>query len=550
MNRRTIWIWVLAVAAFGSGLVNLWSVMGGPGLPERVRVVRDLFPLEFIHLSRSATLLVGFALVVSALNIYRRKRRAFLLVSGLAVCSIVFNLIKGLDYEEASCSLALLALLLLQHRRFTVKSRIPDPRWAAARFALALLLVLGYGIAGFWFIEPHHFQQNFRIGDAVEQTLLFLSWSGDFDLVPQTRYARWFIDSLYLIGGAGIATALVALFRPALYQFRILPHERERATEILRRHGRSSIDFFKVWPDKTFFFSSSGQSFLAYRVGGHFAMVLGDPVGPPGELEAIIRDFSVHCEENDWSLAFHQVPADLLPLYARLGFKRLKIGDNAVVDLAGFNLDGKENKKVRHYVNQLEKAGIRTVLHEPPLPDDILRQAREVSDAWLGIPGRRERQFTLGQFETAYVRSTPLFGAWDAGGELQAFANVIPSYVPGEATIDLMRYRPGAPAGIMEFLFIKLFLLKKEAGYARFDLGMAPLAGFREKEEATPEERAVHFFLQRLNFLFSFSGLRQYKAKFATIWEPRYTVYRRALDLPWFARALGRVSEIGEPAAV
>jgi phosphatidylglycerol lysyltransferase len=546
MRTRTIWIWVLAAATFGSGLINLASVMGGPGLTERVVVVRDLFPLEFIHFSRYITLLTGFALVVSALNICKRKRRAFFLVAALAVLSIVFNLMKGLDYEEATFSLAVLVLLLLQHRRFTVKSSVPNLRWGLSRLALAILLVLGYGIAGFWLVEPHHFHQNFHIGDAVEQTLLFLSWSGDFNLVPQTHYARWFIDSLYLIGGLGIAYALYALFRPVLYQFRTLPHERDQAKEILRQHGRSSIDFFKVWPDKTYFFSPSKQSFLAYRVGGHFAMVLGDPVGPEAELEAIIRDFSGLCEENDWGVAFHQVPPDLLPVYARLGFKRLKIGDNAVVDLTGFNLDGKDNKRLRHYVNQLEKTGIRAVLHEPPLPDDLLRQAREVSDGWLGIPGRRERQFTLGQFEAAYIRSTPLFGAWDARGELQAFANIIPSYVPGEATIDLMRYRPGAPAGIMEFLFIRLFLLKKAEGFTRFDLGMAPLAGFREKEEATAEEKAVHFFLQRLNFLFSFSGLRQYKAKFATIWEPRYTVYRRALDLPRFALALGKVSALDD----
>ena len=546
MNRRTIWIWILAVATFGSGLINLWSVMGGPGLPERVVVVRDLFPLEFIHLSRYITLLTGFALVVSALNIFKRKRRAFYLVASLAVLSIVFNLIKGLDYEEATFSLALLVLLLLLHRSFTVKSSIPDFRWALPRLVLAVVIVLGYGIAGFWFVEPHHFQQNFHIGDAIEQTFLFLSWSGDFNLVPQTRYARWFIDSLYLIGGLGIAYALYALFRPVLYQFGTLPRERAAATEILRRHGRTSIDFFKVWPDKSFFFSPSQSSFLAYRVGGNFAMVLGDPVGPEAELEAIIRDFASFCEENDWGVAFHQVPPDFLPLYTRLGFKRLKIGDNAVVDLAAFHLDGKENKRLRHYVNQLEKTGIRAVLHEPPLPDDIVHQAREVSDSWLGIPGRRERQFTLGQFEASYVRSTPLFGAWDEAGELQAFANIIPSYAPGETTIDLMRYRPGAPAGVMEFLFIKLFLLKKEEGFTRFDLGMAPLAGFQEKEVATAEEKAVHFFLQRLNFLFSFSGLRQYKAKFATIWEPRYTVYRRALDLPRFGLALGRVSELDD----
>ena len=73
-------------------------------------------------------------------------------------------------------------------------------------------------------------------------------------------------------------------------------------------------------------------------------------------------------------------------------------------------------------------------------------------------------------------------------------------------------------------------------------MGLAPMSGFREGEEAGAEERAVQYFLQRSNFLFSYSGLAEYKAKFATHWEPRYAVYRNVLDLPRLAVALVRVS--------
>lgn len=56
----------------------------------------------------------------------------------------------------------------------------------------------------------------------------------------------------------------------------------------------------------------------------------------------------------------------------------------------------------------------------------------------------------------------------------------------------------------------------------------------------------MHSFFQRSNFLFSYKGLRAYKAKFATIWEPRYAVYRNVFDLPRLALALGKVSEIND----
>ena len=127
-------------------------------------------------------------------------------------------------------------------------------------------------------------------------------------------------------------------------------------------------------------------------------------------------------------------------------------------------------------------------------------------------------------------------------GKILAFMNILRSYAPGETTIDLMRHRRDAPHGIMDSLFAQLFERQRQRGFKRFSLGLAPLSGFREGEEAGAEERAVQYFLQRSNFLFSYSGLSDYKAKFATHWEPRYTIYRNVLDLPRLAVALLRVS--------
>jgi phosphatidylglycerol lysyltransferase len=197
-------------------------------------------------------------------------------------------------------------------------------------------------------------------------------------------------------------------------------------------------------------------------------------------------------------------------------------------------------------VNQLEKAGIHTEYYEPPIATGLMGQIREVSDEWLQIPGRRERQFSLGMFDEEYLNSTPIFAAEDGSGRVLAFVNIVPSYRKGEATVDLMRRRTEAPNGIMDYVFVKLFLRTQEQGFERFNLGMAPMAGFQEQEEATPEERAIHAFFQHLNFLFSFKGLLAYKAKFATAWEPRYLIYRNILDLPRVAVAISAVSEIDD----
>jgi phosphatidylglycerol lysyltransferase len=543
MHRR-IPVWFVALATLGSGIIDIYSVMG-PAMPHRMRVLEALFPLEFIHISRFLAMLIGFTLIVSAINIYKRKRRAYHAVILLSALSVLFHLTKGLDYEAAAVSVMLLGVLVAAGAQFTVKSSIPDARTGVLRFVTAVFVALSYGVAGFWLLDRRQFGIEFHIGQAIRETFRYLSFAGDPRLRPHTRYAHWFLDSLYVMTATAFVYSLYSLFRPALYQFRTYPHERLLARRIIEEHGRSALDFFKFWPDKSFFFSPSRRSVIAYRVGNGFALALADPVGPEEEIEGIISGFAEHCREHDWGLGFHQTLPDFLPVYEKLGFRKLKIGDDAIVDLTAFSLEGKERKSFRHVVNKLEDQGFRYEWHEPPLPNETLSMVKEVSDAWLEIAGRRERRFSLGAFADAYVRSTPVATVSDGSGEIMAFANQIPSYRAGEATIDLMRHRGNAAAGVMDYLFVKLFIQLKEKGFVRFNFGMAPMSGFQEHESASVEEKTIHSFVQHLTFLFSYRGLRQYKAKFADSWEPRYLIHRNPLlDLPRIAIALRDVSEL------
>ena len=543
IKSRAFLIWVVTLTTLASGLVNLLSLIG-PSLPNRLAILENIFPIELLHLSRFLTLVIGFALIVSSINIYKRKKRAFQIVLVLLSLSVIFQLTKGLDYEEALVCFTLIVFLLFVRKSFTVKSSIPNLSWGIIRLLVALIVAFGYGVTGFWLLDRKEFGLNFTIGDSIYKTFSFLTLVGDPELVPHTHYARWFLDSMYVISITAIAYSIFALYRPAIYTFRILPGERYIAKKIAAKYGRDAQDFFKLWPDKSLFFSESKGCFLAYSVGASFAVGFADPVGPDEEIEKTIQNFMEFCKENDWRLAFHQTLPNHLPTYARLGFKKLKIGEDAIVDLAHFTFEGKAMKEFRHIINKMEKSGIHTQVFEPPIDEKTISQLKDVSDEWLEIPGRRERSFTVGRFEPSYVRSTTVFATADKDGILLSFVNIIPSYRRGEATIDLMRRRSVVPNGIMDYLLLKLFAYNKEKGYERFSLGMAPMSGFREHEEASAEEKAIHYFFQHLNFIFSFTGLRQYKSKFATHWEPRYTMYRNPLDLPRLAIALGKVSEV------
>jgi phosphatidylglycerol lysyltransferase len=525
-----------------SGAVNLYSAIN-PSLSNPRGLLRELAPIEFLRHPRSFTLLLGLALIVSSVNIWRRKRRAYHLTLALASLSALSHVFKGDPLELTLGPMLLIALLVWRRREFTVKCSLPDWRGLGLRLALMALSVFIYGVAGFWLLDVREFGVNFHWADAIRSTMLYLTFAGDPSIAPHTRYAAWFLDSLYALSAAMIVYALVALFHPILYRYRTLPQERSLAAEIVRRHGRSSLDFFKLWPDKAYFFNAARDCFIAYGVNEGFAVALGDPVGPAEKIEATLREFQQYCEDNGWGTAFYQTLPDFLPEYQRAGFKKLRIGDAGLVDLSAFSLSGAAHRKLRSTVKRLEAAGARYRRFEPPIDDETLGRFQEVSDEWLSLPGRRERGFSLGLFDRHYLRRAPAAAVEDARGRILAFINVIPSGRPGATTIDLMRHRADAPNGVMDFLFTKHFSACREQGFRYFDLGMAPLSSFTEKEEASATEKAVAFFLRRLEFLFSFGGIRHFKAKYATRWEPRYVIYKRATELPRLGIALTKIAE-------
>lgn len=316
-----------------------------------------------------------------------------------------------------------------------------------------------------------------------------------------------------------------------------------QARSIIERYARSSLDSFKLWPPKSYFFSPSGRCVIAYAVANNVAVSLGDPVGPRTEIEITARKFLKACKEKGWRVAFYRTCADSMPLYRGLQLRKLKIGEDAIVDLAEFSLAGRSKRDIRSKARHLEESGIKVVEFEPPLSPDTLAQLSSVEEQWLKIPGRRERTFAVGHFDRNYLQSTPVLAVIDRHGQVLAFINLISSH-PSEIAGDLMRRGNEVPNGVTDYLLLRLIQYANEKGYSRLDLGLTPMTGFRVGERTTLEERMVNGLLQKFNFLFHFRGLYRYKAKFATSWEPSYLVYENCWDLPRIALALLHLSEI------
>lgn len=137
----------------------------------------------------------------------------------------------------------------------------------------------------------------------------------------------------------------------------------------------------------------------------------------------------------------------------------------------------------------------------------------------------------MGFFDRDYLNEAPIAVMQDAAGKVVAFANLMPTGDQRMTSIDLMRASRDAPSGIMDGLFVYLFETCREEGYQSFNLGMAPLANVGVSEFSFIEERAAHLIYEYGYNFYSFQGLRAYKEKYVTTWQPKYLAYRRRQSL-------------------
>ena len=523
-DPRSLSLRVTAALVASMGVINLLSAVT-PSLPSRVAWLQSIFPLEIRHSAHLFTALSGFWLLILAFGLLRRKRVAWLLTMAFLAVSIVFNLVKGFDVEESLCATGLLLLLAATRTGYTARSDAPSMAQGAKALLGSVLFTLAYGTAGFFLLD-RAYGVKYDLPGAALQTLLMFMAQDNSGLVASTRFAQFFAHSIYLVGGITLFYALWMLLRPMLLRGEPANDTQHRlASSIVEVHGRSSLAALTLLKDKAYFFSASGNSFIAYVPKGRGAVVLGDPIGPPEEAADVIRGFQEFCRLNDWTPGFYQTQPDLLPLYGQLGFRALKIGEEAVVDLLTFTTSGKAGQDLRSARNKLTKLGHRIEIHQPPLSRSLLAELQAVSDEWLRLMKGSEKRFSVGWFDEAYIMNSPVALIRTADGSLSAFANLV-SHTPAKGiTIDLMRHRADMLHGTMDFLFIALFQYCKEQGYERFYLGLSALSGVGDDATSARMEKVIHYLYEHLNQFYNFKGLHAYKEKFRPSWEARYLVF-------------------------
>ncbi len=152
--------------------------------------------------------------------------------------------------------------------------------------------------------------------------------------------------------------------------------EEERLRGLLARHGgQDSLGYFALSRDKSVIFSPSGKAVIAYRVVAGVMLASGDPIGDIEAWPGAIKRFMEEARRHAWVPAVIGCSETGGEVWTReAGLDALEIGDEAIVQVADFTLEGRAMRNVRQMVSRTERAGYTCRMRRDadPGPNELL----------------------------------------------------------------------------------------------------------------------------------------------------------------------------------
>jgi lysyl-tRNA synthetase class 2 len=517
-----------ALAAALLGAVNVAAAVS-PDLSWRGHLLLDVEPVEAIRLFHAFALPAGAALLLLAPYLYKRRHRAWQAAVVLMVVLGVLDVLKGPDLISALVTWAVAALLVrrgdefrVRHDRITGRSAF----WRVPLLGAAALAIVGFAA---WVSQDRPSWTS-----VVRETGNLLAWrSGVGVFHHHLHHLAWMPDSVHLVELGTVALMAYVIFRP-LAGPRELPddHSRAAAAEIVRAHGADTLSFFKLRADQQYFFNAARTAFVGYRVENGVLLLAGDPVGPDDAIAGLLDELIVSVARRGLKLGVIGASAAMSTRYQARGLRTIYLGDEAIVDLARFTLEGRPIRKVRQSVSRLHKAGYTAELIDVgALDPSTAREIEQVLE--LGREGAPERGFSMAMESIcgAYNRDTQALLARDDAGVIRGVLQFVPCYGRAAVSLSFMRRDPETPNGLTEFMVVRAVQALRDRGVAEMSLNFAVFAKWIHSP-ANRLQAALGKLIALGNPYFQIESLYRFNAKFFPRWEPRYLVYEGALGLP------------------
>nr|WP_246199285.1 bifunctional lysylphosphatidylglycerol synthetase/lysine--tRNA ligase LysX [Actinomadura syzygii] len=555
----TIFFWYTRL----SGILSLlaWVSYG------LILEIADIWALRWIgYLGWFPSVPIGLVWILLSMGIRRRKKAAwrilvaiFCLPTALGVTALLTTLISpakptpiGL-IVSAGVYLAVLVLLISARGQFTTLPDRANRRLATLVFIGTLIVTLGIGT-----LLVNMTDRN-RHGDlwthplyAISQTVLGPRVSGK----PINVNVPFAVDAILWVLGTGLLLVTFwALFKPGRRDPVLDPGAELAARALLAEYGdQDSLGYFALRRDKDIMVAPNGKAAIAYRVEGSVSLASGDPLGDPESWDQAIEAWLAECREHAWIPGAVSVGERAAHIYRRHGFDALELGDEAIIDLTDFNLDGREMRQVRQAVRRVERAGYSVrIRRHSQIPAWEMAKLIRSADAWRGDDTERGFSMALGRLGDPTDGRCVMVEAFDAEGELRGLLSFVPWGRTG-LSLDLMRRDRLAENGLNEYMVAKLAEKAAAVGAQQLSLNFAMLRkAFAQGSSigAGPVARLYYRFLSFASKFWQLESLYLANSKYLPHWRPRYVCYTHSRDVLRlglaYARAEGFLPNLNRP---
>lgn len=227
----------------------------------------------------------------------------------------------------------------------------------------------------------------------------------------------------------------------------------------------------------------------------HTLTALFGPIGP-----ATLQDLILQAQSESRFPAIYKASPRTAAMARRIGWHIAALGAEAVLIPQTFTPNGPAHATLRRKLRKADAVGIQ-INHLPP------KGAAELAAiARLWQRDRRERGFSMGQCDAAYLATQRIYVARLAG-RITAFISLHDG--AQEWTLDLMQHAPDAPDGTMHALIAHAITDARARNIPRLSLAAA---GAPRALPRLLRERADK----------SAAGLLRFKHSFAPQWQPLY----------------------------
>lgn len=532
LRRWTTPSWLSRLVAL-LGLVNVVSALV-PAWRGRLELLAEVVPAVAPAAATAGAAAVGVLLVVLARGLRRGKRRAWWLTTLLAAVAAALNVAKGLDVEEALLAAAVCALLVAGRRNFAAAS---GPRSGRRTAVVATAVVVGMASLGWilltW-VDDGQQPGTTAVDRLLHAGLGLVGVSGPVRFTSPEAADRA-AAALLVLGVVVALTVLVAALRPPGGPHLLSTEDEQRLRDLLERHGDpDSLSYFALRRDRSVIFSPTGKAAVSYRVVGGVSLAAGDPLGDREAWPGAIRVWLAEARGFGWIPAVLGAGEDAAAGYAREGLDALELGDEAIVQVADFGLEGRAMRGVRQAVARTQRAGYLVRSDRmSDVPADEVEVVGDAVDSWRDGPVERGYSMALGRFGDPADRSCVLVRALDDAGVLRGVLHFVPWGSRG-LSLDLMRRARDAENGTIEAMVTGLLADCPRLGVDRVSLNFAVFRAVFARGDrlgAGPVLRMWRAVLLWASRFWQIESLYRANAKYHPEWVPRFLCFDRPGNL-------------------